>query len=138
MSRRQRIVLVVGGILLVAAIACPPWSYYGGEWRMQWPQRVVPREEEEVKEGPVPDDPLGLRNWMQQNPRVMHGIRGILILVIFVGTVTLYLTQGSPRTERPGRPTRLFWITYAAIAACALATLIWTLLLYLTGPARES
>ena len=42
MSRRQRIVLVAGGMLLLAAIMCPPWSYYGGEQKMCFPPGMGP------------------------------------------------------------------------------------------------
>ena len=133
MNRKQRNTLIVGVVLTVAAAACPPWSYYGGE--VKWSSHEGPRALE------APDDapPLARGPQLERDINIVHGIRGLAILVVFVVTVILYLKFASgptDETERPGRKIRVFWIVFAAVAVFLLAIPLWILLVQLIRSGR--
>ena len=136
MNRKQRITLIVGVVLFLAAVVCPPWSYYGGELRLWRSSERVSGERTPVPVGHHQD---AEQAWLQYNAGLVHSIRGLAILAIFAVTVILYLKFASApgdEAERPGRPTRVFWIVFAAIALLLLAIPFWILLVYLTRLAR--
>jgi hypothetical protein len=129
MNRRQRVVLIAGFVLLVAAAVCPPWSYYHGEWQVWWPQGVGPRE----AEGEPPPPPVR-GPWMVPDVKPAHVIRGIALLAIFTGTVVLYLKYASPAEVGPGRAWRAFWVVVLLVtAASVVIPFVGFLKLYLTG-----
>ena len=136
MNRKQRNTLIVGAVLVIAAVVCPPWSYYGGQLRL-WPRPdAQPAEHPSTRPEPG-ENAVPFR--LQHDIGLVHGIRGLVILAILVVAATLYLKFASPATddtERPGRPTRVFWIVFAVVAMSVLAIALSVLLVFLIRAAR--
>ena len=116
MQANRRIILIVGGIALVLAVACPPWSYYHGEVKPSFNSEVGASPE--LREGAART--LAPSVWWSPEYSAVHIIRAIAIIGIFVTTVVAYLTSG-PESE-PARVRRIvFW---AAVWCGALGLML--------------
>lgn len=139
MTRKQRRTLTVGAILLVAAILCPPWSYYQGERKFVPPLGEMQREDGDAENPFVPSHSFA------QDVRIVHILRALAIVAIFVGTTVFYLkyaAEGDRADERaasaePGKSgLRPYWKAIFVVCAIALAVPFVLALIYFIRGAR--
>jgi hypothetical protein len=142
MNRKQRFTLVVGTILIAAAILAPPWSYYRGEMETWWMPGVGPRQGEAP---PPPENPFLPRFGIRAVYKPLHEIRGFAIFAIFIGTILVYLKCGSQPlpgedeaalVRQPGRATQVFWAVTVMVVGAALIIPFVLLLMYVIRTLR--
>ena len=140
MNRRQRITIVVGAILIAAAIACPPWSYYRGELRKGHAPGTGPAPAVDAEQGARSDHPFAPTFWFEREYTPVPIIRGLAVMTFFAGTVLACVAfrsrpgvpdQASDPDERSRRAFGLFWTVVIWTVAAALAVPAALLLVYL-------
>ena len=139
MTRKQRRTLTVGAILLVAAILCPPWSYYQGERKFVPPPGEMQREDGDAENLFVP------RHSFVQDVPTAHILRALAIIAIFIGTTALYLRYAAEDDRADERAAsgeaekstlRSYWAVTIVICAIAVAVPFVLALIYLIRGAR--
>jgi hypothetical protein len=139
-NRRQHIAIVVGTILVAAAIFCPPWSYYRGELRIEPSPGVDAVPVTDVEKNTSPDHPFAPTFWFKHEYTAVQVIRGLAVMILFAGTALACVAfrsragipdRGSTEDKPARRAFAFFWLIITWIVVVALAVPVLLLIIYL-------